>query len=119
MILDLRKLNNYITTPRFAMEDIRKVRPLLQACDWMTSIDLKDGFHYIPIHPDHQQHLGMSWQGQTYVWTHLPFGLRASPYIFCKTLRETINSKRATGPARRARKVSKASGMVDSTKRSP
>ena len=91
MILDLRKLNNYITTPRFAMEDIRKVRPLLQACDWMTSIDLKDGFHHIPIHPDHQQHLGMSWQGRVYISTHLPFVLSASPYIFCKTQRETIN----------------------------
>jgi len=42
MILDLRRLNSFVSTPRFAMEDIRKVRPLLQAGDWMTSIDLKD-----------------------------------------------------------------------------
>ena len=97
MILDLRRLNNFVSTPRFTMEDIRKVRPLLQAGDWMTSIDLKDGFHHVPIHPDHQQHLGMSWQGQTYIWTHLPFGLSASPYIFCKTLRETINILRRQG----------------------
>jgi hypothetical protein len=97
MILDLRRLNSYIATPRFAMEDIRKVRPLLQTGDFMTSIDLKDGFHHVPIHPDHQQHLGMSWQGQSYCWTHLPFGLSASPYIFCKTLRETINILRRQG----------------------
>ena len=97
MILDLRQVNNYISTPRFAMEDIRKVRPLLRQGDWMTSIDLKDGFHHVPIHPDHHQHLGMHWQGQTYVWTHLPFGLSASPYIFCKTLRETITLLRRRG----------------------
>jgi len=45
----------------------------------------------------HHQHLGMHWQGQTYVWTHLPFGLSASPYIFCKTLRETITLLRRRG----------------------
>jgi len=64
------------------MEDIRKVKLLLQPGDWMTSIDLKDGFHHIPIHREHQQYLGMTWRGQTYAWTHLPFGLSASPYIF-------------------------------------
>jgi len=97
MILDLRRLNSFVSTPRFAMEDIRKVRPLLQMGDFMTSIDLKDGFHHIPILPRHQQHLGMSWQGHTYVWTHLPFGLSASPYIFCKTLKETVNMLRRQG----------------------
>ena len=39
MILDLRLVNNYIQTPRFTMEDIRKVRPRLQAGDWATTID--------------------------------------------------------------------------------
>jgi len=97
MILDLRRVNNYISTPRFAMEDIRKVRPLLQTGDWMTSIDLKNGFHHIPVHPRDQQHLGMCWKGKIYTWTHLPFGLSASPYIFCKVLRETITILRRQG----------------------
>ena len=97
MILDLREVNNYISTPRFAMEDIRKVRPLLQERDFMASIDLKDGFHHIPIHPRDQPHLGMSWKGRNYMWTHLPFGLSASPYIFCKVLRETITILRRQG----------------------
>jgi len=97
MILDLRRVNSYISTPRFAMEDIRKVRPLLQAGDWMTSIDLKDGFHHIPVHPRDQKHLGMHWKGKTYIWTHLPFGLSASPYLFCKVLRETITILRRQG----------------------
>jgi len=97
MILDLRLVNNYIQTPRFAMEDIRKVRPLLQEGDFMTTIDLKDGFHHVPIHPRDQPHLGMHWKGRTYIWTHLPFGLSASPYIFCKVLRETITLLRLRG----------------------
>ena len=69
MILDLRLVNKYIQTPRFTMEDIRKVRPLLQPGDWTTTIDLKDGFHHIPILLEHQTHLGMHWRGKTYVWT--------------------------------------------------
>ena len=39
----------------------------------------------------------MRWKGQTYVWTHLPFGLSASPYLFCKILRETIKDLRLRG----------------------
>lgn len=31
------------------------------------------------------------------MWTHLPFGLSASPYIFNKTLRETIKKIRHLG----------------------
>lgn len=97
LIVDMRRVNSFIDAPKFSMEDIRKLRPLLQKGDWMTSLDLKDGFHHVPVHPQHQRHLGMRWKDKTYIWTHLPFGLSASPYIFSKTLRETIKIIRKKG----------------------
>jgi hypothetical protein len=97
MIVDMREINKYINSPKFTMEDIRKLQPLLQPGDYMTSIDLKDGFYHIPIHPSFHQYLGMEWKGRTFQWTHLMFGMSASPYIFTKTLREIINLMRKEG----------------------
>ena len=36
----------------------------------------------MPVHPDDRLLLGMEWQGQAYVDTALPFGLRSAPKIF-------------------------------------
>jgi len=97
MIVDLRTVNQYVRTPKFTMEDIRSVKNIIRSKDFMTSIDLKDGFHHIPIRKEHQKYLGMTWNGRFYTWTHLPFGLSASPFIFCKTLRETTQILRTMG----------------------
>lgn len=97
MIVDLRAVNKWVNTPPFSMEDIRKLKPLLKEGDWMTKIDLKDGFHHISIHPQFQRYLGMAWKGKIYQWTRLPFGLSASPYIFTKLLRETVTICRLKG----------------------
>jgi hypothetical protein len=97
MIVDMRMVNQHIRAPKFSMEDIRKLQPLLLAGDWMTTIDLKDGFHHVPIRENHQQFMGMQWQGKTYVWTHLMFGMSASHFLFTKTLREAVTLIRKAG----------------------
>ena len=48
----------------------------------LAKFDLKSAYRMVPIHPDDQQLLGISWQGATYTNTALPFGLRSAPKIF-------------------------------------
>ena len=36
----------------------------------------------MPVHPDNQHLLGISWNGQVYIDRALPFGLRSAPKIF-------------------------------------
>ena len=48
----------------------------------LAKVDIKSAYRIIPVHSDDQPLLGVSWQGQCYVDTMLPFGLRSAPKIF-------------------------------------
>ena len=48
----------------------------------MAKFDLKSAYRQVPVHPDDRKLLGMVWEGQIYVDTTLPFGLRSAPTIF-------------------------------------
>ena len=48
----------------------------------LAKIDIEHAFRNIPIHPDDRKYLGMTWRGNVYVDTVLPFGLRSAPKIF-------------------------------------
>ena len=48
----------------------------------LAKIDIEHAFRNIPIHPDGRKYLGMTWRGNVYVDTVLPFGLRSAPKIF-------------------------------------
>ena len=48
----------------------------------LAKLDLESAYRIIPVHPDDRQLLGMEWEGEWYVDTRLPFGLRSAPKIF-------------------------------------
>ena len=45
----------------------------------LAKIDIKSAYRIVPAHPEDRLLLGMKWQGQSYVDTVLPFGLRSAP----------------------------------------
>jgi hypothetical protein len=51
-------------------------------CALLAKFDLKSAYRQVPVHPDDRKLLGMEWEGQIYVDTTLPFGLRSAPIIF-------------------------------------
>ena len=97
LIADLRPLNQVVAAPKFKSEDIRTAITMVNPGDFMSTIDLKDGFLHIPVHPSHCQYLGFEWQGDYFQFNALPFGLRASPYVFGKVVREVTTMLRAAG----------------------
>lgn len=48
----------------------------------LSKIDIKDAYCIVPVHPDDWPLPGMQWQGQYFMDTCLPFGLRSAPKIF-------------------------------------
>ena len=48
----------------------------------LIKIDLKSPYRIIPIHPDDQYLLGISWGEHVWMDLRLPFGLRSAPKIF-------------------------------------
>ncbi len=97
LIVDLRRINTFCDVPKFRYDDIDTLSEFINPNDYIVTVDLKNGFHHIPVSENHQQYLGICFQGQYYVWTVLPFGLSSSPYYFCKTVRPVIQYLRDQG----------------------
>jgi ribonuclease HI len=97
LVTDLRKVNQYINTPYFRNEDIEVASKYIQSGDSMISIDLKNGYHHIPINTAFQQYLGFAWRNKHYVWQVCPFGLSSSGYYFNKIVRAVVQFLRLQG----------------------
>ena len=95
LVTDLHPLNIHIKTPYFKNDGIDTVCEMLEYDDRMLTIDLKDGFHHVPIHDDYKKFLGFQWKGIYYVWNVCPFGLSCSPYFFNKLIRVLVCHLRA------------------------
>lgn len=97
LIIDLRGVNVSINVPSFKYEDINFVIQQVKLDDELVSVDLKNGFQHILVHPDYRDYLGFSWGNFYYRFRTLPFGLSCSPYFFCKILRPVANFLRSQG----------------------
>jgi hypothetical protein len=90
MILNLKSLNKTIAVSRFRSEDIRETIDMLEYNDQMTTIDIKDCFYHMRIHPKYREYLGFSFGGQFYRFCVCPFGLNMSPFYCNKLIRPVI-----------------------------
>ena len=48
----------------------------------LAKIDIKHAFRLLPVHPADRHLLAMSWKGDLFIDTCLPFGLRSAPKLF-------------------------------------
>jgi len=86
-IINLKKLNNFVTYHHFKQETFGFVLDLIQKNDYMSSIDLQDAYFSIPIHEDDQKYLKFVWDGKMYMFVCLPFGISIAPFLFTKLLK--------------------------------
>ena len=93
-VIDLSNLNRFITNEHFQMENILSLRHLLNPQDLMAKVDLKDAYLTVGVHEDTQPFLRFIWQGQTYQFQALPFGLSTAPRVFTKLLKPVVSSLR-------------------------
>ena len=66
-MLNLKKLNKQVTKIHFKMESIKNVIRMVTPGYWMASIDLKDAYYSVWIHPDHQRFLKFYWKEAQYL----------------------------------------------------
>ncbi len=60
---------------------VKKCLHLGHGCQ-LTKIDVEAAYRIVPVHPDDRHLLGLYWDGQVFLDTTLPFGLRSAPKIF-------------------------------------
>ncbi|XP_031344364.1 uncharacterized protein LOC116171583 isoform X1 [Photinus pyralis] len=63
----------------------------------MCTVDLKDAYYLIPIHPCHRKYLRFCFNGKLYEWNCLPFGLSCAPWVFTKILKPVVSLLREKG----------------------
>ena len=97
VILNLKEFNLFISTQHFRMETLNVILPQLSANDWAVSIDLKDAYLHIPIHPLSRRFLGFQFMGKTFPYKVLPFGLKDSPWVFTRVVATLVGHLRRLG----------------------
>ena len=84
-VIDLSILNLYVDVSHFRMEIIQSVLSVRQG-DWMASIDLKEAYLQVPVHPDSRRFLLFVAQGNVYQFSALCFGLSMAPQVFSRVM---------------------------------
>ena len=85
-VTDLSLLNKYINLSKFKIETSKMVLSSIRKGDWMVSIDLKDAYFHIPIHPDSRKYLRFVWKGRVWQFRSLCFGLSTAPQVFTRVM---------------------------------
>jgi hypothetical protein len=59
--------------------------------------DLKSGYHHIPLHESAHPFMCFQFEGKTYYYTHLPFGLAPTCRVLTQVMAEVYKPLRAEG----------------------
>lgn len=95
-IINLKKLNKFISTPHFKMEHLLTFLPFIQDM-FLTSLDLKVAYFTFPIDPAYRRYLRFLWRGKIYEFQCLCFGLCSAPFIFTKVMKPVFSKLRKEG----------------------
>jgi hypothetical protein len=82
---DERYLNLWIVDSPFSLETLRDIPRLVRRGDLMSSLDDKSGYDHILLDEDSRKYFGLQFGGFYFVFNTIPFGFKASAYIYQKT----------------------------------
>ena len=90
LVIDYRKLNSVTIADRYPIPEINEVLSQLGHNNFFSVIDLKSGFHQIPLRNSDIEKTAFSINNGKYEFTRLPFGLKNAPSIFQRTLDDIL-----------------------------
>jgi hypothetical protein len=79
------------------MEGLPVVCSLIQLNDFMMKLDLKDAYYSVPVHPEYRRFLRFVFNGKTFDFQCLPFGLKSAPRAFTRLMTPVIAHIRSLG----------------------
>ena len=94
---DGRRLNEHIAYEHFKMEGISTVRDLVQPKDWLTKIDISDAYPHIAIPPKLRHLFRFVWNGKTFQYRSMCFGLSSAPRVWTRIMKPIVNLLRQLG----------------------
>ena len=85
-VIDLSHLNRFVDVSPFQMETIQSVLLSVRQGDWMASIDLKEAYLQVPVHPASRHFLRFVFRDKVYQFKALCFGLSTAPQVFTRVM---------------------------------
>ena len=85
-VINLSHLNRFVDVSPFQMETIQSVLLSVRQGDWMASIDLKEVYLQVPVHPASRHFLRFVFRDQVYQFKALCFGLSTAPQVFTRVM---------------------------------
>ncbi|XP_069101991.1 uncharacterized protein [Argopecten irradians] len=79
---DERFLNQWIKDSPFQLDTLKDIPRLVERDTYMTSVDDKSGYDHVLLHENSQKYFGVQFGGWFFVYTTLPFGFKASAFIY-------------------------------------
>ena len=99
LVIDLRRVNNFLVRFKFKYEDLRSLSLVLEEGHWFFACDLRSGYYYVDICVEHQTYLRFSWRfngvPRYFASTVLPFGPSSTYFWFTKLLRPLVKRSRS------------------------
>ena len=83
-MIDLSHLNEFVQLTPFKMETVASVLLSVREGDFLASLELKDAYFQIPIHPSSWKLFRLTSEGTVYQFRALCFGLSTAPKVFTK-----------------------------------
>ena len=85
-VIDLSHLNRFVDVSPFQMETIQSVLLSVRQKDWMASIDLKEAYLQVLVHPASRHFLCFVFRDKVYQFKALCFGLSTAPQVFTRVM---------------------------------
>jgi len=92
-----RPINIDLPSVSFKMEHAEHAAKQMRAGDFMFTLDMKSGYHQVPVKEWFKKLLCFEWQGQVYQWQVMPFGLSTAPRAYTKICRRLLQRWRQKG----------------------
>ena len=98
LVVDLRGVNQGLSEKPFRMETLPRVLMFIAGKRWGITIDLKEGYYHLLVHPSFRKYLGIKGpDGRIFRFRTLNFGLSQAPWIFTKVIRQVLIILRGRG----------------------
>lgn len=92
MVIDYRKLNEVTKPDRYPIPEITDILANLGDQMYFSTLDLKSGFHQIPLRESDIEKTAFSVKNGKFEFTRLPFGLRNASAIFQRALDDILRN---------------------------
>ena len=96
-ILNLKFLNKECDTKHFKMESLKQAIHMVRPNAYLASIDIKDAFYTVPIHPTHRKYLKFMWSAKPHQFNSMPNGYKDAMRVFTKLMKPVFSCLRERG----------------------